>query len=111
MWRCLGNIDFVQRVLEKFQQRLPEELAELERLLQLGETEQLARVAHRIKGTSANVSAPGLFQAAANIEALGRSGRMADIPRGIAHLRTEWEGYLSHVSTLFAMAAAEDGTG
>ena len=31
--RCLGNIDLVQRVLDKFQQPIPEELAELEAVL------------------------------------------------------------------------------
>ena len=29
--RCMGNLDLVERVLDKFEQRLPAELAELER--------------------------------------------------------------------------------
>ena len=36
----MGNIDLAQRVLEKFQQRIPEELAELEKALQLGDAER-----------------------------------------------------------------------
>ena len=31
--RCMGNVDLMERVLNKFETRLPEELAELERLL------------------------------------------------------------------------------
>jgi HPt (histidine-containing phosphotransfer) domain-containing protein len=100
--RCMGNLDFVQRVLEKFEQRVPEELAELERLVALNDGEEVARVAHRLKGTSANVSADGLCQAAAEIEDLGRTGRVADVPGGIEHLRGEWKKYLNCVSTLFA---------
>src|SRR5271165_4200658 len=62
--RCIGNLDLVQRVLDKFEQRLPEELAELERALELGDTAQAALVAHRIKGNASNVSAGALRQAA-----------------------------------------------
>ena len=68
-----------QRVLDKFEQRLPEELAELERVLELGDAAKIALVAHRIKGNSSNVSAAGLQQAAAEIEDLSRAGRVADI--------------------------------
>jgi HPt (histidine-containing phosphotransfer) domain-containing protein len=108
--RCLGNIDFVQRVLDKFQQRIPAELAELDRVLALNDGEQLARVAHRMKGTSANVSAAGLAQAAAEVEDLGRASRMADVPGAIERLRDEWEKYLNYVSTLFATIDTEQPT-
>ena len=89
--RCMGNIQFVQRVLKKFQQRIPEELAELEKALELSDTEQIARIAHRVKGTSASVSANGLKQAATEIEDLSRAGHITDIPACIEHLRDEWD--------------------
>ena len=109
--RCMGNIDFVQRVLEKFQQRIPEELAELEQSLTLGNLEQVARVAHRVKGTSANAAAPGLRQAAAEIEESGRAGQVSGVSTGIEHLRGEWERYLDYVSTLFSTVDASEETG
>jgi HPt (histidine-containing phosphotransfer) domain-containing protein len=107
--RCMGNIDFVQRVLAKFQQQVPKELAELEQLLEVGDVEQVARVAHRVKGTSANVAAPGLRHAAAAIEELGRTGRMTEISHGIKHMRDEWEKYLDYVSTLVSTVDANTG--
>ncbi len=55
--RCMGNIDLVNRVLKKFQTRFPEELAEMKQALECGDSERIARVAHRVKGTSASVSA------------------------------------------------------
>jgi HPt (histidine-containing phosphotransfer) domain-containing protein len=100
--RCMGNIQLVQRVLEKFQQRLPEELAALENALDLNDTEQVARVAHRVKGTSASVSAKGLAQAAAEIENTSRAGCATDIPGRIEHLRDEWEKYLDYAVTLLS---------
>jgi HPt (histidine-containing phosphotransfer) domain-containing protein len=87
----MGNIDLMQRVLDKFQQRVPEDLAELESALDHGDTKCLARVAHRLRGCSATVSAEGLAQAAAEIEDASRAGRVADVPRGIEHLRNEWK--------------------
>src|SRR5689334_5017560 len=68
--RCMGNLDLVERVLDKFETRLPEELAELERNLQGEDAAKISLVAHRIKGSCANVSALGLRNAAAEIEDL-----------------------------------------
>ncbi|MHB1033307.1 MAG: Hpt domain-containing protein [Pirellulales bacterium] len=101
--RCMGNIAFLQRVLKTFQRQLPEDLAELDRMLELRDAEQLARVAHRIRGTSANVSAKGLQQAAAEVEALSNIGRVHDddIAICVDHLRKEWGRYLDHTSKLF----------
>jgi HPt (histidine-containing phosphotransfer) domain-containing protein len=86
----MGNIELAQRVLEKFHQRIPEELAELDSALQLGDAERLARISHRLRGCSATVSAEGLAQAAADIEDASRAGRMTDVPVGIERLRDEW---------------------
>jgi HPt (histidine-containing phosphotransfer) domain-containing protein len=87
--RCMGNIELAQRVLEKFRQRLPEELAELEEALRLGDMEKLARTAHRIRGSSATMSAEGLATAAAGVEDAGRQGRAIDVPLCIERLRDE----------------------
>jgi len=97
--RCLGNLDLVQRVLEKFEQRLPQELAELERAVAQSDPEQVARVAHRIKGSSANVSAEGVARAAAAVEDLGRAGRVTDIPQRIDRLYSEWERYRDYAAS------------
>lgn len=87
--RCMGNIDLVQRVLDKFQQRLPEELDAMEKALQLGDTEQVARIAHRVRGSSATVSAESLAQAATEIEHASREGRPAELPARIENLRDQ----------------------
>ena len=92
--RCLGNLDLVERVLDKFEQRLPAELAELESVLELGDAAKIALVAHRIKGNAANISAEGLRQAATEIEDLSRAGRVADIPGRLRNLRGQWQRYI-----------------
>ena len=106
----MGNIDLVQRVLEKFQERLPSELAELEKLLACHDVEQIAYVAHRIKGTSATISAQGLRQAAAEIEDLGRAQQASEIPTALEHLRSQWRRFLACVPAMFlAVDASENG--
>ncbi len=91
----MGNLDLVQRVLDKFEQRLPEELAELERVMKLGDAAKTALVAHRIKGNSSNISATGLQRAAAEIEDLSRAGRMPDVHARLRNLREQWQRYVA----------------
>jgi HPt (histidine-containing phosphotransfer) domain-containing protein len=100
--RCLGNIDLVQRVLKTFQERIPEEMATMEKAFKRNDAEQIARVAHRVKGSSASVSAEALVRAAAEVEDVSRAGRVADIPASIKHLHDEWEKYLDYAVTLLS---------
>jgi HPt (histidine-containing phosphotransfer) domain-containing protein len=102
MNRCMGNIDLVRRVLGKFQQRLPAELAELEGAWKLDDLEQVARVAHRVRGSSATVSAEGLARAASAIEEAGRGGRAAKIPEYIEQFRHECQRLAELPSDVFA---------
>ncbi len=102
----MGNLDLVARVLDKFEQRLPGELVELGRAVELGNAAQIALIAHRIKGNSANISAAGLQQAAAEIEDSSRAGRVADIPEGLRNLRRQWQRYVDCRATLRQSAAA-----
>jgi HPt (histidine-containing phosphotransfer) domain-containing protein len=104
--RCMGNIDLVQRVLKMFAERMPEEMATIEKAIELRDTEQVARVAHRVRGTSASVSADGLMRAATEIEDVSRQGRLADLPPRVEQLRGEWEKYLSCAAVLLSAANA-----
>jgi HPt (histidine-containing phosphotransfer) domain-containing protein len=90
----MGNLEFVERVLSRFEQCAGQDLQDLQRAVELGETERVIQIAHRIKGSSANISAEGLQHQAGKVEELGRSGRVADIPAEFAQLRREWEQYL-----------------
>ena len=100
----MGNIDLVQQVLKMFKERIPEEMHTIERALELQDTEEIAHVAHRVKGSSATMSADGLMRAAAAIEDAGREGRVTDLPAGIEHLHDEWEKYLDCAEALLSAA-------
>jgi len=104
--RCMGNLDLMERVLDKFEERLPEELAELERVLELGDAAMVAQVAHRIKGNTSNVSAAGLRRAAEEIAELGRAGRVADKAL-VTNLREQWHKYIDCRAELRSSAARD----
>ena len=98
--RCMGNIEFAERVLAKFQQRFGAELAQLEQGLASQNAEQIACVAHRLKGASANVGAPGLQIQATEIEDLARARCVSEIPTSLDQLRSEWTRFVHSVSSL-----------
>ncbi len=89
MDRCMGNLEFAQRILAKFQGRCDQDLAELERALLAQDDEQVRFVAHRIKGASANVAAHGLRRLAGEIEELALARRLSEIPPRLEELRGE----------------------
>jgi len=96
----MGNLEFVERVLTKFQQRFGENLDELEQALAREDTDQVVLVAHRLKGESASVAANALRDRAGEIEALGRAGRVSNIPDRLERLRGEWALFAESVSTI-----------
>ena len=98
--RCMGNLEFAERVLEMFQEQFPQQVAELERLLETEDVERLANVAHRMKGNSANVSAPGLHQIVAKIEDLCRADRVGEVSIHIDRLHHELARYLDRSAQL-----------
>ncbi len=107
--RCMGNIEFAERVLAKFQQRLGEDLEELEKGLHAEDAPAIARVAHRLKGASANVAARGVLRRAVEIEQLGRARRVSEIPSQVEELRREWARFGDSVSALRLSAVVGRG--
>ena len=88
--RCMGNLEFAERVLGRFQERFGEDLAALEAEVTEQRSEEIARLAHRIKGASANVAAPGLCTQASTVEELARASQVGEIPPHLDQLKAEW---------------------
>ncbi len=98
--RCLGNTGIVERILSKFQDRFGIDLNEIEQGVAQCDGVAVAQAAHRIKGASANVSAPTIYEIASEIEQLGRADRLAEVPTHVEQLRVEWARFVTRVSTL-----------
>ena len=93
--RCLGKQELAQRVLARFRNQLSEDLTQLERALLDGDATLIARVAHRIKGAAANVSARCLHEQAAALECAARTDAWGDIPGAIDQLASECDEFFA----------------
>lgn len=98
--RCLGHLDFLERILNKFQQHFEEGLDQLDESVKKQDAEGVVQVAHRLKGAAANVAAAGLRERAAEIEKLGRSGWLPEIPEKVSNIRDDWSRFVEEVATL-----------
>jgi HPt (histidine-containing phosphotransfer) domain-containing protein len=98
--RCLGNLEFVERILGKFLSRFDTDLAEIEQALESEDVEAVARVAHRLKGASATAAATGIRDCAAEIEELARGRLISKIPERVRSLRSEGARFAESASSL-----------
>jgi HPt (histidine-containing phosphotransfer) domain-containing protein len=88
--RCLGQLDLVERILAKFQTHFEGDLTEMEAALAAEDATTVHRLAHRLKGSSANVAAPRLREKAEGIEQLAADQCLAEIPARFVELQNEW---------------------
>lgn len=109
--RCMGNLEFAERLLNKFQGRLDEDIVQLEAALHAQDAETVARIAHRIKGASANVAARSLRQRAATIEQLARGHSLAEIPVELSELRSEQQRFAQYAALPKSLVAGAPDTG
>ncbi len=93
MERCLGNLNFAQRVVSVFEEHFGRDLAALEAGLASDDMDEVARIAHRMKGSSANAAAPQLCRDMASIEELAQHHRSAEMARCILKLREDWSQF------------------
>ena len=66
--RCLGRVDLAYRVLTKFHSSVGNDLALLEQAIASQNLNEVARVAHRVKGASLSVSACNLAEYSHRLE-------------------------------------------
>jgi PAS domain S-box-containing protein len=73
--RCMGNREFVNRILSKLADRLPSDLTRLEECICKGELALAVPQAHAIKGLAANMSADRLHCLAGELESACRANK------------------------------------
>jgi len=105
--RCMGNLAFAENILARFEERLDVDLAMLETAIDRPDTEGVARVAHRLKGASANVSANGLHDVFSRLEELARTGQLQELPFCMDELRSEWSRFKQAQALLFKSDGVE----
>ena len=102
--RCLGNIELVVRVLDRFRKTGCTDLEQLEQAVERSDYDAVVQIAHRFKGAAGNTSAPALHKIAAALEQRGRERNGAELCDALAQLRSEWEDFIRFAEA-FAPAA------
>jgi signal transduction histidine kinase/CheY-like chemotaxis protein/HPt (histidine-containing phosphotransfer) domain-containing protein len=87
--RCMGKQELAARLVNKLGEQANQDLRDMEHALAEREPGALAASAHRLKGAAANVSAEGLREAAAKLEAMGRNANLASAAEVLEQLRRE----------------------
>jgi HPt (histidine-containing phosphotransfer) domain-containing protein len=87
--RCLGRLDRVQRVLDAYFAQMDEDISHIKRELEVGNTSEIVRIAHRIKGASANAAVESLRSEAEAIERLAQANQLAEIRDCIGRLQDD----------------------
>jgi signal transduction histidine kinase/DNA-binding response OmpR family regulator len=109
--RCLGNLDLVQRMIDKFKSRAAEDLERLRDELKAANAEGTCRVAHALKGSAANLSAIAIQGLAAEIERLGREGELAAAGELLDRLGDEINRCIAYTATAPPGTAGEGSGG
>jgi len=78
--RCLGRMSIAERILQRFQAAMDEEVSRLNQSLQAADFQELTQVAHRIKGAALAVSAYELSEIASNIERYAKVQNLQVLP-------------------------------
>lgn len=87
--RCLGRLDLAERILQKFLDALDVDVRQLEAAVQAGNADEVAHLAHRIKGASLAVSAGQLTACARHLEDSATAHRVEEFAGQLELLRQE----------------------
>ena len=87
LWEVLGHD--LRGIVEAFCEQVPLQLDELEGLLASGELDRIARCAHSIKGSAANLAAVRLSVAAARMEHAAKENDLDAVRQFFAEVRSE----------------------
>ncbi|MCA9069442.1 MAG: Hpt domain-containing protein [Planctomycetaceae bacterium] len=103
--RCMGNQQFAKKILLAFQNQLTGDLNELNQAIHSQDYERITAIAHRIKGSSSNVSAGRLNQVAASLEEFSK-----DRTSQIEEIRSYWDQIKNEHNSLVEITTEESLT-
>jgi HPt (histidine-containing phosphotransfer) domain-containing protein len=101
----MGRAELLERVLQTFQRHFGHDLEQLEDDYRAANAVEVANVAHRMKGASANVSALELSRIASEIERLARLGNLNEMTPLLHDLRQEWTRFRESAGDVLSEAS------
>jgi len=104
--RMMGSDGLARQIVDSFIKYIPRQLAALAEAIERSNTEQTRALAHKIKGSAANVSAVALAQAASVIEVAARRGDLTGVLKGFSELCVECERTRSELANFLTSPVA-----
>ena len=92
--RCLGNMTFVQQVLQLLADRAEADIVQLEQVAAQDDYEGSYHVAHRLKGAFANASAVRMSELAEELCTAARSQNQGHLREKVKALRAHWNEFV-----------------
>lgn len=87
--RSLGDVEFLQMMLEEYHKSIPDFIERLETALGNLDLVTLGKDAHQFKGASANLGAKTIAALALELEKIGKSGDSTNAAQTLAQLKVE----------------------
>jgi CheY-like chemotaxis protein/HPt (histidine-containing phosphotransfer) domain-containing protein len=100
--RCNGKSQLVEKLLGKFETSLKTQLQEMRSQIDRADSQAISRLAHSIKGASANLSAAAVTAAAAKLEKLGAAGDLASIEACVEQFENSVKECIDYLPTVVA---------
>ncbi len=85
--RVGGDLELLQEIARLFLDDTPNMLGAIEKAAESGDAKALERAAHTLKGCVSNFGAADAYEAALNLEKMGRAADLAGVPQGVDRLR------------------------
>ncbi|MGA3066392.1 MAG: response regulator [Tepidisphaeraceae bacterium] len=98
--RCMGNSKLVGDLLQKFHDSITADVAKLQESITSGNAESLARLAHSLKGSAANLSAENVRSAAAELEKIGKQKNLDDAQSKLEELKTQVDACVRYIEQM-----------
>ena len=98
--RCLGNLEFAERILAIFQDRCSTDLDDLERAIEAEDLERVAGITHRLKGACANAAAHSLCERISHLREAACGGENEDVSEQYRELRNDWDEFVAALPEL-----------
>jgi HPt (histidine-containing phosphotransfer) domain-containing protein len=89
--RMEGDTEFLTEIVNLFLEDCPKLMVDIEMAVRRGDSPELARAAHSLKGSVSNFAAKDAHEAALRLEMIGRQGDLARAEEALMSLAGEIE--------------------
>ncbi len=109
--RVAGDSDLAVQILEIFARDSNDQILKVRELLEAGDLDQVRRLAHTLKGASANAAAKGMSEIARSLEIAAGTGSKRSAESAFALLQTEFSRVQSGISRGLPFSTQPPGEG